>query len=519
MYQRLNPAAGVTFSPSDRLNLYAGYGEGSRAPTSIELGCADPTQPCKLPNALAGDPPLDQVVTRTFEVGARGGNRNGVSWNAGVFHAENHHDILFVASTQTGFGYFKNFGETRRQGIELGVNSRMGRVTIGSGYTFLDATYQSSETVDGGGNSTNDSALAGVKGVEGTIQIVPGDRIPLIPRHMLKAYADVEVMPKLSVDLDVIAMSSSYARGNEHNLSQTDGTYYLGNGTSPGYGIVNLGGRYDLSKRLQIVAQLNNVFEAYVTASQLQRPASPPPARSSPGAAGRERRFPCRAWPSRRQARRGRSGPISQGKGRPAAYALRASASLAVAKRRREGRPLRCSRGGGRPLHAKLSADALFPASASASRRWVSHGSALHADPRAVRAVREPAERRRRQRLHLRPQRRAAVPDASSGAEVEVALLVPQHEQPRWRGHRLAHRPHRYRPRVRFVLAARGGHGCGPAAGRLATRIARCSRSASSSRLTSTRITSDKTERRLRAGTGQHQIGARPLTVPPLSHA
>ena len=71
VYNRLNPAVGVTFSPSPAINLYAGYSEGSRAPTSIELGCADPDQPCKLPNALAGDPPLKQVVTRTIELGVR----------------------------------------------------------------------------------------------------------------------------------------------------------------------------------------------------------------------------------------------------------------------------------------------------------------------------------------------------------------------------------------------------------------------------------------------------------------
>src|SRR6185436_15885973 len=47
-FGRLNPAAGVTFSPIPAVNVYAGYSEGSRAPTSIELGCADPTQPCKL---------------------------------------------------------------------------------------------------------------------------------------------------------------------------------------------------------------------------------------------------------------------------------------------------------------------------------------------------------------------------------------------------------------------------------------------------------------------------------------
>ena len=73
VFDRFNPAAGVTFRATGWLNVFAGYSEGSRAPTSIELGCADPEQPCKLPNAMAGDPPLQQVVTRTFEAGVRGG--------------------------------------------------------------------------------------------------------------------------------------------------------------------------------------------------------------------------------------------------------------------------------------------------------------------------------------------------------------------------------------------------------------------------------------------------------------
>ena len=63
-FDRFNPAAGVTYSPVGALNLYFSYSEGNRAPTSVELGCANPDLPCKLPNAMAGDPPLEQVVAR-----------------------------------------------------------------------------------------------------------------------------------------------------------------------------------------------------------------------------------------------------------------------------------------------------------------------------------------------------------------------------------------------------------------------------------------------------------------------
>jgi len=269
-YSRLNPAAGVTYSPSRDLNFYAGYSEGSRAPTSIELGCADPSQPCKLPNALTGDPPLEQVVTRTLEAGLRR-TRGALSWNAGFFHASNSDDVLFVASQQTGFGYFKNFGKTRRQGIELGINARKRRLGLGAGYTWLDATFQSEETVAGTGNSTNDAAAAGGKGLEGTIEIEPGDRLPLMPQHMFKAFADLQVSSKISVDLDLIAASGVVARGNENDAHQPDGTYYLGPGSTPSYGVVNIGARYDFNKWLQLIAQINNVFDTkYYTAAQLQ---------------------------------------------------------------------------------------------------------------------------------------------------------------------------------------------------------------------------------------------------------
>jgi len=268
-FQRFNPAAGMTYIASPALNFYGGFSEGSRAPTSIELGCADPDTPCKLPNAMAGDPPLDQVVTRTWEGGARG-ERRGIAWTAGVFRADNQDDILFVLAEQTGFGYFRNFGQTRRQGLELGANGRVGRFTLGTGYTYLVATFESDETVNGESNSTNDAARSGAPGLEGAIDIVPGHRIPLVPAHMFKAYADIALTSALSVDLDLDAASGSYARGNENNQHEPDGTYYLGPGKTAGYAIVNLGARYAIRPWLHLLAQVNNLFDRrYDTAAQL----------------------------------------------------------------------------------------------------------------------------------------------------------------------------------------------------------------------------------------------------------
>ena len=194
VFERLNPALGLTYAATRLANLYASYSEASRAPTSIELGCADPTEPCNLPNALVSDPALKQVVTRTIEAGVRGTIEDKLRWNAGLFRGINYNDLLFVASEQTGFGYFTNFGKTRRQGAEAGVSDRLGKLTIGGNYTFLSATYQSSQIIDGGSNSANDAG----SGQDGNITVQPGDRIPQIPRNILKAYADYGASSKLS---------------------------------------------------------------------------------------------------------------------------------------------------------------------------------------------------------------------------------------------------------------------------------------------------------------------------------
>ncbi|MFO1412886.1 MAG: TonB-dependent receptor [Burkholderiales bacterium] len=266
-YSRFNPAVGVTWSPTRMANAYAGYSEGNRAPSSIELGCADPDHPCRLPNAMAGDPPLSQVVARTWELGVRGTTGPALRWNLGVFRTENSNDIMFVADQQAGFGYFRNFGKTRRQGVEAGAQARVADVRFGANYTYLQATYQSTEVIQAAGNSSND---APAPGLDGTIVVGPGARIPLIPANLFKAFADWDVTPTVGLNADVLAASSIYARGNENNRHQPDGTYYLGPGTAPGYAIVNVGGDWRPERGWRLFFQVNNVLDKqYATAAQL----------------------------------------------------------------------------------------------------------------------------------------------------------------------------------------------------------------------------------------------------------
>jgi outer membrane receptor protein involved in Fe transport len=270
VFQRFNPAAGFTYKPSRFFNTYFDYSEASRSPTSIELGCSDPTQPCNLPNALVSDPPLKQVVSRTFEVGIRSNENLSLHWSADYFFGQNYNDLLFVASEQTGFGYFLNFGKTRRDGLELELSEDWRHWSVGSNYTFLNATYQSPQTIDGGSNSTNDSALAGQPGIDDDIHIVPGDFIPQVPRNIFKLYGQFRPSSKLTAELNILAVGSSFARGNENNLDQPDGVFYNGSGKSAGYGIGGLGVRYQVTDRVQLFVQMNNLLDKhYSTGSQL----------------------------------------------------------------------------------------------------------------------------------------------------------------------------------------------------------------------------------------------------------
>lgn len=265
-FERVNPAIALRWSPTRQFAIDAALAQTSRAPSAIELGCADPDSPCRLPNALAGDPPLDQVVARTVEAGVNA-DIAGLSLRLGAFRTVSRDDILFVADDQAGFGYFRNFGSTRRQGIDVDLAGNAGPVRLTGHYTLLEATYRSGETVDGSANSSNDGPAPGF---EGAIDIAKGDRIPLIPRHVFKAGANWKPVPMLSLSADMIAVSGVFARGNENNAHEPDGVYYLGKGKTDGYAVVNFGAELRPNPRLTLFAQLNNAFDKrYATAAQL----------------------------------------------------------------------------------------------------------------------------------------------------------------------------------------------------------------------------------------------------------
>lgn len=264
-YHRFNPAVGATYEFTPALNSYVGYNEGSRAPSPIETGCADPNFPCLLPNAMAGDPPLKQVVAKTFEAGFRGKLSDAIRWTAGAYTTTNHDDLQFIASGTTGAGYFDNVGKTRRQGLDFGINGVSGDFKWSAGYSYVKATYEDSFEIASQSNSSRFVNASGNK----VILVRPGDNLAGIPNHQLKLRGEWRAMPNWTIGATVVAFSDQYARGNENNkhravdaANSVDGNDYFGSGKVAGYAVLNLDTRYKFGESgWQLFGKVNNVFD------------------------------------------------------------------------------------------------------------------------------------------------------------------------------------------------------------------------------------------------------------------
>jgi iron complex outermembrane receptor protein len=247
-FSRFNPAAGGTYKILPSLTGYAGYSEANRAPTPNELGCADPAHPCILENFVVSDPPLKQVVARTYEAGLRGTFQprpewGRVNWNLGVFRTDLQDDIVNVPSPITGFGFFQNVGNTRRQGIEAGISYRSDRFFAYADYALVDATFQSAFTLSSPGNPFADA--------NGQIAVRSGDHMPSIPRHRLKFGADYSLTDRWKFGADMIIASDQYLRGDQTNQ----------NPKIPGYHVVNLHSSYDVTEHVAVFGLVQNLFD------------------------------------------------------------------------------------------------------------------------------------------------------------------------------------------------------------------------------------------------------------------
>ncbi len=263
-FDRFNPIVGLTWQATSSLNVYGSYGESSRAPTPVELTCADPDAPCNLPNAFLADPPLEQVVAKSFEGGLRGqinqtgGKDDGnVTWRAGVFHTTNDNDIIFQSTggVSANEGFFDNVSDTVRRGVEVGLSGDYRRLNWFVNYAFVNAEFDDPFSA----NSPNHP----FSNDDGEIEVEKGDRIPGVPEHTLKFGTNVTITPRLTLGGEIIYNSGQFLRGDEANLlDETDD-----------YAVVFLRGEYKINDYLTVFAKVENLFDAeYETFGLLGEP-------------------------------------------------------------------------------------------------------------------------------------------------------------------------------------------------------------------------------------------------------
>ncbi len=255
-FSHINPTVGLTYKIAPDINFYAGYAMSNRTPTPLELGCADPNNPCIIDNFLVSDPKLKQVVGQTFEVGFRGQNAlsqwGKVQWSAGLFRTTLANDILPLQSPANGFGYFANVGTTLRQGAEVSAQWTGDRWTAYANYTYIDAVYLSTFEEPSPFNPLADA--------NGNIPITNGTQIAGIPKNTVKMGVDCAVTDKWRVGVDMVAASGQVIFGNENNaLPQV-----------PGFAVFGVHTSYQVGKKFQVYGLIQNIFDQrYYTAGGL----------------------------------------------------------------------------------------------------------------------------------------------------------------------------------------------------------------------------------------------------------
>ncbi|MBB1161611.1 TonB-dependent receptor [Aquariibacter albus] len=251
-YNSLNPALGIAHRLAGGPTLFANVARNTRVPTVIELGCADPNEPCRLPAGLQADPYLAQVKSTTVELGFRWPLSRDTRLNLALFRTDNRDDILFRSTSVSGqTGFFQNFDKTRNQGLEAELSSRFGALDLSASYSYLKATYEADGLLRQG---------------ERNVQITPGTRIAGLPKHTLKLAADWAVGQGWTLGADAVLLSSRTVSGNEDGLLEDDDGDPA---TEPearrlkiaGYAIFNLRSQWRFKQDWTFYASVANVFD------------------------------------------------------------------------------------------------------------------------------------------------------------------------------------------------------------------------------------------------------------------
>ncbi len=237
-FSQTTPAAGLLYRALPSLHLYGALARGFGTPTFAELAYR--------PDGLAGlNFDLRAERTKNAEVGAKWRVGNATQVNLAVFRVLTDNEIV-VATNAGGRSSFKNADRTRRQGVELGIQSRPIRNwTLQASWTLLDATVRAPYT----------TCLAAPCTDANAVRVERGNDIPGVPESAL--FGSVQWGAEAGWHLGMDARYVDSVPVNDTNVA-----------SAPSYALVGLDGGYVFAPswgRLRTFVRVDNLFdEEYV---------------------------------------------------------------------------------------------------------------------------------------------------------------------------------------------------------------------------------------------------------------
>jgi iron complex outermembrane recepter protein len=167
-YDAWTPVLGLVYSPTPTANLYANIGRTFETPTFAELAYR--------PDGNAGlNLALRPAISLHYEVGAKLRFGADTRLNLALFRIDTD-DELTVATNQGGRATYRNAPASRRQGIELLLET-----TLGHGFAgYLAATYLDARLTEGYLGCTGTPCLT-FEPLLNAADVRSGNRIPGIP--------------------------------------------------------------------------------------------------------------------------------------------------------------------------------------------------------------------------------------------------------------------------------------------------------------------------------------------------
>lgn len=219
-FRQLTGSVGVDWEAGGDVVLFSSLGRGFRAPTIMELACADPADPCPLPYELGADPPLAAVTADTWQAGARVAAGRGWTGEAVVYRTEVHDDIFNVQAPESRAGYFTNLERTRREGLELSIGvAPVPRLSVEADLAFTRATFRTAATLSA--PYIDDDADEPDGTPPGNADLDPptvgrGSRLPMVPDVSAELHATAD-FGSWSFTGHVAHTGRQWLRGDEDN--------------------------------------------------------------------------------------------------------------------------------------------------------------------------------------------------------------------------------------------------------------------------------------------------------------